>query len=148
MNAAIRELPYLQEGNFRVTGSIPICLYIIDRFSNGELLGRDLEDKAQVDMYLWTIDAMSGIIKMNCQKKSEDEIRQFKDAQWRNVVAPKLQKYEEFAERNNWFMGYLTVVDFSIYEMVRYIELVFGEKIGEFPKLQAITKNIGALVPI
>lgn len=107
-----------------------MCLYIIDRFSNGELLGKDLRDQSLVDMYLWTIDAMSGIIKMNCQKKSEDEIRQFKDAQWRNAVAPKLQKYEEFAERNNWFLGYLTIVDFSIYELVRYIELIFGDKIG------------------
>jgi hypothetical protein len=47
-----------------------MCLYIIDRFSNGELLGRNLQDQALVDMYLWTIDAMSGIININCQKKS------------------------------------------------------------------------------
>lgn len=63
-------MPYLQEGNFKTTGSIPMCLYVIDRFSNGELLGQNLKDQALVDMYLWTIDAMSGIIKMNCQKKS------------------------------------------------------------------------------
>ncbi len=75
-----------------------MCLYIIDRFSNGELLGKNIKDQALVDMYLWTIDAMSGIIKMNCQKKTQDEIRVFKNGQWRNVVAPKLQKYEEFAK--------------------------------------------------
>ena len=56
-------------------------------------MGKNLKDQALVDMYLWTIDAMSGIIKMNCQKKSEEEIRQLKDSQWRNVVAPKLQNY-------------------------------------------------------
>ena len=77
-----------------------MCLYIIDRFSDGELLGRTLKDKALVDMYLWTIDAMSCIININCQKKSEAEIRQFKEIQWRNVVAPKLQKYEEFINDN------------------------------------------------
>jgi hypothetical protein len=86
-------LPYVQEGNFRVAGSIPMCFYIIDRFSNGELLGKNLKDQALVDMYLWTIDTMGSIIKMNCQKKSEEEIRQLKDSQWRNAVAPKLQKY-------------------------------------------------------
>jgi hypothetical protein len=70
-----------------------MCFYIIDRFSNGELLGKNLKDQALVDMYLWTIDTMGSIIKMNCQKKSEEEIRQLKDSQWRNAVAPKLQKY-------------------------------------------------------
>jgi hypothetical protein len=45
-------------------------MYIIDRFSNGDLLGKNLKDKALIDMYLWTIDAMSGIIKMNCHKKT------------------------------------------------------------------------------
>lgn len=92
-NSSIKELPYIQEGSFRITGSIPMCLYIIDRFSSGELLGKDLKDQAIIDMYLWTIDAMSGIININCQKKSEEEIRQFKENQWRNAVAPKLQKY-------------------------------------------------------
>ena len=98
-----------------------MCLYIIDRFSNGELLGKNLKDQAIVDMYLWTIECMSGIININCQKKTEAEIRQFKEIQWRNVVAPKLQKYEDYATSDNWFIDYLTIIDFSIYELIRYM---------------------------
>lgn len=120
-----------------------MCLYVIDRFSNGELLGKDLKDQAFVDMYLWTIDAMSGIININCQKKSEKEINIFKEAQWRNIVAPKLLKYEEAAKENDWFLGYLTVIDFSIYELVRYMEMIFGRKIEEFPKLMSICQKFG-----
>lgn len=142
----IKELPYLQEGPFRVTGSVPMCLYIIDRFSTGELLGRDLKDQALVDMYLWTIESMNSIINFNCQKgKSEEEILRLKDYQWRNVVVPKLQKYEDSAQLDNWFMGYLTIVDFSVYELVRYMEMIFGDKIREFPKLNSITKSIANL---
>lgn len=69
--SSIKELPFLEEGNFIVTGSIPMCLYVIDRFSKEELLGKNLKDQAIVDMYLWTIDSMSGIINLNCQKKTE-----------------------------------------------------------------------------
>ena len=71
-----------------------------------------------------------------------------KDSQWRNVVAPKLQKYEEFAPENDWILGYLTIIDFSIYELIRYIELIFGEKIKEFPKLKDITRRVGSLPEI
>lgn len=145
----VKELPYLQEGNFRITGSVPMCLYIIDRFSNGELLGKDLKDQALVDMYLWTIDSMNGIININCQKgKSEEEILRLKEYQWRNAVVPKLQKYEDFAQENSWFMGYLTIIDFSIYELVRYMEMIFGDKMQEFPKLNSIAKNIQELPKI
>lgn len=91
--SSIKDLPYLEEGDFMVTGSIPMCLYVVDRFAGGDLLGRDLKDQAIVDMYLWTVDSMSGIINLNCQKKSVEEIQEFKEAQWNGVVAPKLQKY-------------------------------------------------------
>ena len=76
--ASIKELPFLEEGNFMVTGSIPMCLYIIDRFCKEDLLGKDLKDQTIVDMYLWTIDSMSSIINLNCQKKTEAEIQEFK----------------------------------------------------------------------
>lgn len=99
-------------------------------------------------MYLWTIDAMSGIINMNCQKKSQEEIRQFKEVQWRNVVAPKLQKYQDYATMDYWFLEYLTIIDFSIYELMRYMELIFGDKVREFPKLMTITQKIGELPEI
>ena len=45
-------------------------------------------------------------------------------------------------------MGYLTIIDFSIYELVHYIELIFGDKIEEFPKLKSITKMVGELPEI
>jgi len=51
-----------------------MCLYIIERFSNGDLLGKNLKDQALIDMYIWTIDAMSKVININCQKKSQKEI--------------------------------------------------------------------------
>lgn len=42
------------------------------------MLGRDFKDQGIVDMYLWTIDTMSDIININCQQKSEEEMREFK----------------------------------------------------------------------
>lgn len=144
----VKELPFLAEGKFVVTGSIPMCLYVIDRFGKEELLGRDLKDQAIVDMYLWTIDSMSGIINLNCQKKSEEQIQEFKESQWTNAVAPKIQKYEDFAQEGGWFLGYLTIIDFSIYELVRYMEMLFGPKMQKFPRLQHIKNRLAELPQI
>lgn len=137
-----RELPFLEEGDFMITGSIPMCLYVIDRFGRDDLLGKDINDKAIVDMYLWTIDSMSGIINLNCQKKSEEEILAFKEEQWVNVVSSKLQKYEDFASQENWFLGYLTIIDFSIYELINYMDMLFPGRVQQFPKLLAIRNSV------
>ena len=40
-------------------------------------------------------------------------------------------------------MGYLTIIDFSIYELVRYMEMIFEGKMMEFPNLRKITEMIG-----
>lgn len=45
-------------------------------------------------------------------------------------------------------MGYLTIIDFSIYELMRYMHLIFGEKSNSLPKLKAIEGMIGDLSAI
>lgn len=41
-------LPYLREGTFVVTESVPMCAYIINRFGSPDLLGRSLKDRGIV----------------------------------------------------------------------------------------------------
>ena len=133
-------LPFLREGRFVVTDSVPICTYIINRFGPGELLGRNLRDRAIIQMYMWTIPYMENVISINCQQKSEEELRLFKLQQWRANVYPRLIKLEQAASDQSWFLGYLTLIDFSIYELVRYMENIF-EKVGEsLPKLKKIER--------
>lgn len=51
-------------------------------------------------------------------------------------MLPRLLKYEQFAQGKCWFLGYLTLIDFSIYELIRYMEMLFSNKIEEnLPKL-------------
>ena len=50
---------------------------------------------------------------------------ELKKYQWKNNVAPRLQKYEEIAKQDNWFLGYFTLIDLSMYELVRYMDLIF-----------------------
>jgi len=90
-------LPFLKEGDFVVTDSVPICNYIINRFGNKDLLGKNLRDRATVDMYIWTIPYMDNVISINCQEKSEEELNKFKRQQWKVNVYPRLVKIEQSA---------------------------------------------------
>lgn len=63
---------------------------------------------------------------------------ELKKNQWKYNVAPRLQKYEEIAKQDNWFLGYFTLIDLSMYELVRYMDLIFPGQMVKFPKLLGI----------
>ena len=107
-----------------------------------ELLGKTIEDKAVVQMYLWTIDTMGSIISINCSKVPEAERESFKEAQWKNNVLPRLMKYEQFVKGTSWFLGYLSIIDFSVYELMRYMCMIFPGKHESLPKLNRIKEMI------
>ncbi len=52
---------------------------------------------------------------------------------------------EQGANEDGWFLGYLTIIDFSIYELVRYMECIFENLIGALPRLKKIEKAVGEL---
>jgi hypothetical protein len=46
--------------------------YIIERFGNLKMLGKNQNDQGIVDMYLWTINTMNSVISINCTNKNRD----------------------------------------------------------------------------
>lgn len=53
-------------------------------------------------------------------------------------VYPRILKLEEAASDNRWFLDYLTIIDFSIYELIRYMDNIFDGETQTFPKLKRI----------
>lgn len=64
---------------------------------------------------------MNSIICINCTNKNGEEFDRFKKKQWENCVFPALEKFEEMVRGNSFFLDYLTIIDFSIYELIRYM---------------------------
>lgn len=71
-----------------------------------------------------------------------------KKNQWKNNVVPRLQKYEEIAKQDTWFLGYFTLIDLSMYELVRYMDLIFPGEMVKFPKLLAIMERVANIPQI
>lgn len=85
-------LPFLREGHFVCTDSVPMCTYIINRFGNPELLGRTPRDRAIIEMYFWTIPYMETVISINSVQMNPEELKKFKEKQWYLHVLPRISK--------------------------------------------------------
>jgi hypothetical protein len=89
------------------------------------------------------------VISINCQQKSAEELRRFKQEQWDRNVYPRMVKLEQAAHpEGQWFLGYLTVIDFSIYELVRYMDCIFDGQTATLPKLKDIESRVQELPAI
>jgi hypothetical protein len=48
----------------------------------------------------------------------------------------------------DWFFGYLSLMDFAIYEIMNHMERIYPNHMGQFPKLLALRSRLGALPAI
>jgi glutathione S-transferase len=62
-------LPYLIEGNFKLTETDAICRYIVERSDRQELLGKSLEERALVNNLVGVIHDLTQLIfPLSCDK--------------------------------------------------------------------------------
>lgn len=110
------------------------------------MLGKTEEDKVKVKMYCWSIDSFASIIGTNSVEKPDAKEL---EKQWEKNLKLKLKKYEKACYKNGqWFLGYLTVIDFSIYELVRYMEWMYPGKMKVFESLCSIKAKFSILPEI
>ena len=130
-------LPYLIDGDFKLTESSAIVKYVAKKYGKEELLGKTIEDQARVDQFLSVISevnsAFSGALRT--------EGWQDKKAETFEKVKAKLVDLENNA-KENYALGYLTVVDFRLADFIYVISFVFPEETKEFKNLFSISKTV------
>jgi hypothetical protein len=57
-------------------------------------------------------------------------------------------KLEQAVVGKEWFLEYLTIIDFSIYELIRYMDCIFDNQTVSLPKLKRIETSLGSLPEI
>lgn len=65
-----------------------------------------------------------------------------KEKVWKDQVLPKIQYYETFSRIDDWFLGYLTICDFVIYELMPYMHLFFPKAAENCKRLQAVASKV------
>lgn len=77
------DLPYLIDGDVKITEMIPIVTYIAKTYGQEDMLGRGTEDQTRVDMFMWSLDViMKKLIRATCPNMSPEEAEREKLELW------------------------------------------------------------------
>lgn len=129
-------LPYVIEGDFKITETLAVCSYIVDRSSKREqLLGQNYIERAKIiNVQLILIEMFD---KLN-QVAYSPQTPESKEKIWKENIVPKLQYLSKFKGSYEWIFGRLTLPDFLLTEISFYIENIYPGNYKEFPFLNEI----------
>lgn len=134
-------LPYLIEGSLKITESMAVNRYIINRSENQELLGQDIRDQAIVDNLLGVFaDIRNAYAPLFFSENYKEEVKQVP-----SKVEKKLQFCQNLYGDKNFALGYLTLADFIIAENSYYIKEISEELYNKYPFLDRVRKSIEEL---
>lgn len=61
---------------------------------------------------------------------------------WMKTIRAQLLEYEKNAQQGQFYLGYITVIDFILHEIFEYYKSIFRKEISLFPKLLAIREKV------
>lgn len=134
-------LPYLIDGEFSLTESSAIQRYIIQRWGNKELLGKDANDQARVESFLSIFNEISWAVRVLYFNKDHETVK----VGVMEKYFPKLNDINNFIGEKPFVLGYLTLADFVVAEDSHIIERLFPEEYKKLPFLQRIRENFDNL---
>jgi glutathione S-transferase len=146
LNTEFPNLPYLQDGDFVLTESSAIPLYLAHKAGKPEFFGKDFKDQAIVRQ----IEGVLGDIRSNLFKvfAAENPGENFKSqVTGDGAVAVKLGFLNKFLGDKHFFLGYLTWVDLQfayLAELIDALAASFGHKsiIAHHAHLQGLSTRI------
>lgn len=155
-------MPNLRHRNFEVTEIVPIGKYICRVAKQTDLLGKTLRDETIIDSFISkTFHARNIYLEATTALENENEIV-FEQQMFERLKVLRetfLKEVGEILKVRDWYMGYLTLADFFLFNVLVYFigfvpSLVTEDSILEFMKrfealepLKAFFKNGKANYP-
>ena len=135
-------LPYLIQGEFKLSESVAIAKYIINKSSKKDLLGKSEEDQAVVDMVISLLDDIYNptYALFFSPRYAEESEKLFN-----GKIKEKLDQLKAFIGEKEHVLGYLTLADFRIAEASYYFEKLYDKQIGDYKFLQKVRNSVESL---
>lgn len=118
-------MPCLNHKGFEVLEIVPIGKYICRASNRAELLGKTLRDEVTIDSFISKtfharniyLEAMSGL-----ENGDESIFEQQMFEKMKVLRMTFLQELSEILSYRDWYMGYLTLADFILYNVLIYFK--------------------------
>ena len=122
--AQFANLPYIVDGDFKLTESSAIPVYIAHKGGKTELLGKDAKEQAQVVQLAGVIgdirqNVMKGLFGKDGHKEAYEEI--FKAG---SATSAKIEQLSLFLGDKEFFLGHVTLADFYYAYFSRFFQAV------------------------
>lgn len=137
-------LPYLLDGEYSLTESSAVQRYIINKWGNPELLGKNSHDNSRIESFLSIFVEISTAVKGLFFNKDHATAKGPLIEKYKG----KLEQLDKFVGKNQFVIGYLTLADFIVAEDSNYIEAVFPEETKGISFLRTIRENFNNLPEI
>lgn len=125
--------------------------YVIRKAGQLQLLGNSIRDRIKIDIFKSKHDIKDNIIALICQvnrANPKERPQHTPEFYWETKIQPKLIEIEQNCHENGWYFGYLTVADFSFYEMMNNLLWLFPAIATAFPKLMNLRNKVLSLPAI
>ena len=106
--------------------------YAVELAERPDLLGKTEEDRIKIDRFRSTYDLKDIIIAFLCNSRPTNtqeklERKQKMDELYERKIDHEMKEHEKACQANEFYFGYLTVIDFAIYEIVNHFRLLFPQ---------------------
>ena len=113
-----RELPFIKHGDFVLTGVRSMIQYIVELHERNDLLGKTLEHKVKIDSF-WSTSIEESVISLLCSKRPSNKNYKYAKKEMRKNTEKKIlhwmRVYEKESVEDEFYFGYLTIVDFFLF---------------------------------
>ena len=147
--APFANIPYLIDGDFILTESGAIPLYLCQRENRGDLLGKDLKDQSRVRQVDGVVrDFYQTITGVFFKPDRDEKLKEAAKEDSKTLALAK--KLSDYLGEKEFFVGYLTYSDFLFVQYFLFTRNAFictgaGDPFTKFPNLIALAKRVLAL---
>lgn len=89
-------------------------------------MGKNLDDNFVVDGFMWGRDLIQSLLSIVVENKNNPKrLMEEIHGGWYSSVRNTLILYENGAKSGQFYLGYLTVIDFIIHELIEHFKDMF-----------------------